>query len=192
MKTINELYLSSLEWFKEAITGATVDQFKTIGEVRPVFFAMMPTGKKDDPVTIAICPLETFGSKNNAARFMQYFVKTNKPLATAFVAEMWVKRLVLTPGNKKSILENIGDMVVSEEPDRVEGVIISLETYDMECQVIFEIKREGEATLHNFNPMPPTWQKTDMEAPQRFNAIYKKAGINWSQHINDAFTFSDN
>lgn len=192
MNTINEMYLESLEWFKEMISSSTVSMFKERGELSPIFFALMPTRKKDRPLEMAVCPLD-FGDKNMAAMFMTAFVKNYKPLATAFVSEMWFMNVEATPENKKQVLEDLKDIVPSEEPGRIEGVMVSLETYDMECMFIYRIDRTHEkASLELVHPGANEWKKTDLEAPKRFNAIYKKAGINWSQHLNDAFNFSDN
>lgn len=195
MKTIQEQYLESLEWFKERITIATKGVFEEHGFCTPVFFALMSSPQKKKRVDLAIIPLAEFHSKDEIAFFIKMFIMTYTPLATALVTEAWFKLLEVEPEDRERILRETRNMVVSEEPDRIEAVSIMMETYAMECICILKIIRpeNSKPKLEELEMGgPAAWKKTNTEEPKRFNALYQKTGVNFSEHLEKTFQYSHN
>ena len=149
MKTIQEFYTEEIQKFKDQTVYMVKDLIEKNGSIDPTLIALVI---KEENLTIAI--LEGLGqmfgddgSKEQAVKMIKEFNKEIKPIAIAFISEAYILEI---PENKTAIDDDgtyLDDTYrPSVNPDSKDCVIMSLETFDKEGLMYWELIKMGDVT----------------------------------------------
>jgi len=151
METFKEKFHRALTSFGELVIKAAKKSFLREGEHAPLVTAMIsnPSSGKFDIVVLAGLG-DLFGTdegKATAAMIIEKMSDQVKPLALAFITEAWT--LSIEASDKDKVLSEDGSYQSESvrphnHPNRVEALVIVMETFDKECISSFQIEREGD------------------------------------------------
>ena len=168
MKT--ETFNTEVNNFKKELMRIIPNIFRDMKEFRPTVMVYIYT-KGADKQPIGVMPdvdkalsIPIIGKKVAAAAINE-MVSQTKPIALAFISEAYALKSENIPGKRtedhlKEIKEVGG---IANHPDKQEILIISLETYCMECNIKYNIKRDTDNPRLELSDDTIDWQEKSKE-----------------------------
>lgn len=182
-------YKQTLDWFRSITIDTARNQFIKDGKFNALYQLLVMQGDKQ---AIVFIPANDFMESDHKKDMLELIlvnaIKKFKPIAIAFTSEMWLSEV---RGDSKDDLNKKVKKIPmpSKDPQRMEGLIIMMESYNKSSTQIWKIVRDikdNEVTLENH--MTKDWFDTQKEDTGRFNALYKKAGIDFNAYIKTIFS----
>lgn len=154
--------------FKDEVIDKVTHAFESAGRARPcVLLAIPREGRVCEVKVIAgFDELMALGMKDMVAKTLRNIIKEQKPSAVAFVTEMWYLKIDTKDDKAVARAQNYIESggAVSEHPDKAEGLLINIETFNMEYSMLYDIIRDDEENPTLQLNEEPSWQdKTSAE-----------------------------
>lgn len=177
MRTIDEEIREELDKFKIYVADLITGMFAEHHAISPTVFMLMYKDREWGAGVVG--GLESLfvndTGKDIAAMVMRKISKEAKPLATAFVTEAWVVKTTID--KRREVLDDQGEMKVRpmDHPDRIEAVIIIVETHNKHCMISWEIVREdGKAPWLKSMDLGEWMDKSDNKLEGRFTGLLEE------------------
>lgn len=196
MKTIQELNQKILNDFDKDVTELIIDLFKSEKEVKAL---LMTLNKKENELSISIMDgLESLFynevTKALVPDIIKDICKNIKPIATVFITEGWmvkkqtseeISRIIDEDGNyKKDAIKP------AEDPDRIEVIMLSFESYKLQKLKCIEIIRKGDSFSETVELKEMTdldiageWKQKDDLSGGNFTNLLQEDYDEWNMYL---------
>lgn len=189
MKTAQEIFTKEVNEFTDQVTNVVKGIFQDNQKINPIVFALVT--KENGELAIAV--LDGLGEfftspngKDKAAEIIKHVGKQLKPLCIAFISEAWAAAKSLDEYHK-FVDENgnfrDGVPSPSEDPNKVEVLMIHIETFDKERFKYWSItEKDGQRELKETD-MFQDWTEKSGKGRGRFSNLLEENHSEWAKRL---------
>ena len=147
-KLATDLEKSAYECFEQVICKQAQESFKQDGDLAPMIFIGSSIG--DNKIALFVMPVGEFmqceQSKEKLSTLMHKVGSKMEPVCISMVTEAWMAH------GDKDMIENGYKGSVKDMPGRIEVVICTFESENIQRQKVYEIIRGKELELKDISP----------------------------------------